>query len=108
MNALFLGLSILDFLMFTIAVDSTLNNGVGGMVLFATEVRSMDFILLPMLIFRQYAILMASAINAMARYSLNNLDYRRASSRGGENAPPWEHKSMYVFYIELVTGESSW
>lgn len=53
----------------------------------------------------QYAILMASSLNAMARYSLNNLDYRRAHSRGRENAPPWENKSMYVFYIELVTGK---
>ena len=31
-------LSATDFVMFTIAVDSTLSNGVGGMVLFATEV----------------------------------------------------------------------
>lgn len=39
MNALFLTLTAIDFIMFTIAVDSTMNNGVGGMVLFATEVR---------------------------------------------------------------------
>ncbi|TCD64735.1 E3 ubiquitin-protein ligase hrd1 [Steccherinum ochraceum] len=87
MNALMFTLSAIDFFMFMVAVDTTLNNGVGGMVLFATE----------------YAILMASSLNAMARYSLNNLDYRRASTRGGENAAPWEHKSMYVFYIELAT-----
>ncbi|OBZ66086.1 ERAD-associated E3 ubiquitin-protein ligase HRD1 [Grifola frondosa] len=62
-------------------------NGVGGMVLFASE----------------YGILMASALNAMARYVLSILDLRRARARGGENAPPWEHKSMYIFYIELVT-----
>ncbi len=47
---------------------------------------------------------MASAMNAMARYTLNNIDYRRARSRGGENAPPWDNKSMFVFYIELATG----
>lgn len=47
---------------------------------------------------------MASAMNAMARYMLNNIDYRRASTRGGENAPAWDNKSMYVFYIELLTG----
>lgn len=47
---------------------------------------------------------MASAINAMARYTLNNMDYRRARSRGGENAPAWENKSIYVSYIDLVTG----
>ena len=40
MNALMITLSSVDFVMFMIAVDNTLNNGVGGMVLFATEVRS--------------------------------------------------------------------
>ncbi|KAI0790879.1 hypothetical protein C8Q75DRAFT_865544 [Abortiporus biennis] len=87
MNVLFLLMSIIDVTMFTFAVDSTLLNGVGGMVLFATE----------------YAILIASIMNSMSRYTLTNLEYRRAASRGGENAPPWENKSMYVFYIELVT-----
>ena len=52
----------------------------------------------------QYAILLASALNAMLRYILSIVDLRRARARGGENAPPWENKSMYIFYIELLTG----
>ncbi|KAI0940486.1 hypothetical protein AcW1_003667 [Taiwanofungus camphoratus] len=87
MNLLFGLLWSVDVVVFAFAVESTLSNGVGGMVLFASE----------------YAILMASALNAMARYVLSVLDYRRARTRGGENAPPMENKSMYVFYIELVT-----
>ncbi|OCH90258.1 hypothetical protein OBBRIDRAFT_755279 [Obba rivulosa] len=87
MNGLFFLLWMTDLFMFSLAVESTLSNGVGGMVLFASE----------------YAILMASALNAIARYTLSVIDIRRARSRGGENAPPWENKSMYIFYIELVT-----
>ncbi|KAH9851484.1 hypothetical protein C2E23DRAFT_869396 [Lenzites betulinus] len=86
-NALFGVLWAIDLTMFAFAVESTLTNGVGGMVLFASE----------------YAILLASALNAMMRYALSILDLRRARTRGGENAPPWENKSMYIFYIELLT-----
>jgi E3 ubiquitin-protein ligase synoviolin len=38
MSILFVILWITDFLMFLLAVDSTLTNGVGGMILFASEV----------------------------------------------------------------------
>ena len=38
-NALFVTMTIIDASMFLFAVESTLANGVGGMVLFATEVR---------------------------------------------------------------------
>jgi E3 ubiquitin-protein ligase synoviolin len=55
-------------------------------------------------ILTQYAILMASALNTSAKYFLSLYELRRASQRGGENAPPWENKSMWVFYIELSTG----
>ena len=37
-NALFVVLWAVDTTMFAFAVESTLNNGVGGMVLFASEV----------------------------------------------------------------------
>ncbi|KAJ3554227.1 hypothetical protein NM688_g3218 [Phlebia brevispora] len=87
MNTLFFILWLVDFIMLVFAVESTMSNGVGGMVLFASE----------------YAILMASALNSMARYTLSNLEIRRARARGGLNAPAWENKSMYIFYIELVT-----
>ncbi|KAJ3518139.1 hypothetical protein NLJ89_g61 [Agrocybe chaxingu] len=76
-----------DCIMFLFAVEHTLSAGVGGMVLFASE----------------YAILMASVMNTISKYLLSAYDLRRAGRRGGENAPPWENKSMWVFYIELVT-----
>ncbi|KIP08260.1 hypothetical protein PHLGIDRAFT_41285, partial [Phlebiopsis gigantea 11061_1 CR5-6] len=86
-GALFCILWTVDFIMLVVAIDSTLANGVGGMVLFASE----------------YAILMASAFNSLARYGLSSIELRRASTRGGANAPAWENKSMYIFYIELLT-----
>ena len=38
-NSLFVVLWLVDIVMFAVAVESTLTNGVGGMVLFASEVR---------------------------------------------------------------------
>lgn len=52
----------------------------------------------------QYAILIATLMNSAAKYAISILDIRRASHRGGENAPPWEDKSMWIFYVELATG----
>ncbi|KAG1851666.1 hypothetical protein F4604DRAFT_1592364 [Suillus subluteus] len=87
MTTLFVILWCTDLLMFAVAVESTLKNGIGGMMMFASE----------------YAILMASAMNTTAKYGVCVIDLRRARQRGGENAPPWQNKSMWVFYIELVT-----
>ncbi|KAF8626828.1 hypothetical protein AX15_004660 [Amanita polypyramis BW_CC] len=87
MSTLFVILWITDFIMFLVAVESTLSNGVGGMVLFASE----------------YGILVASVMNTISKYLLSVYDLRRSGQRGGENAPPWENKSMWVFYIELAT-----
>ncbi|KAF8734991.1 hypothetical protein AX14_002953 [Amanita brunnescens Koide BX004] len=42
-------------------------------------------------------------MNTIAKYLLSVYDLRRAGRRGGENAPAWENKSMWVFYIELAT-----
>ena len=42
-NSLFLVLWAVDSLMFAFAVESTLTNGVGGMVLFASEVSLFRF-----------------------------------------------------------------
>lgn len=49
---------------------------------------------------------MASAMNVIAKYLICVVDLRRAQQRGGENAPPWQNKSMWIFYVELVTGTS--
>ncbi|KAI0045279.1 hypothetical protein FA95DRAFT_1495638 [Auriscalpium vulgare] len=86
-NGLFLILWMTNVVMFSVAVESVLNSGVGAIVLFASE----------------YAILMASASNSMAKYFLSAYEFRRAASRGGDNAPPWENKSMWVFYVDLAT-----
>ncbi|TEB37547.1 hypothetical protein FA13DRAFT_1771004 [Coprinellus micaceus] len=87
MAVLFVILWWIDLGMFLFTVEHTLSVGVGGMVLFASE----------------YGILIASVMNTIAKYALSAYELRRAGQRGGENAPPWENKSMWVFYIELAT-----
>ncbi|KAH0589305.1 E3 ubiquitin-protein ligase HRD1 [Termitomyces sp. J132] len=87
MTSLFIILWLTDLLMFLVSVENTIANGVGGMVLFASE----------------YGILMASVLNTISKYLLSAYELRRAGRRGGENAPPWENKSMWTFYIELAT-----
>jgi hypothetical protein len=47
---------------------------------------------------------MASVANCVSKYFLSAYEFYRAGQRGGENAPPWENKSMWVFYVELMTG----
>ena len=42
-NSLFVVLWLVDIVMFAVAVESTLTNGVGGMVLFASKVRQLLF-----------------------------------------------------------------
>ncbi|KAG8946854.1 E3 ubiquitin-protein ligase hrd1 [Tulasnella sp. 424] len=61
--------------------------GIGPTLLFASE----------------YAILLASCMNAWLKYSIACWDLWRARRRGGENAPVWEDKSMFIFYAELLT-----
>ncbi|KIK82212.1 hypothetical protein PAXRUDRAFT_832347 [Paxillus rubicundulus Ve08.2h10] len=87
MLSLFILLWFVDLVVFAFAVDNTTKNGIGGMIIFANE----------------YAILMASAMNITAKYLICIVDLRRAQRRGGEHAPPWQNKSMWVFYVELVT-----
>ena len=50
---------------------------------------------------------MAGAMNVIAKYLICVVDLRRARQRGGENAPPWQDKSMWIFYVELATGMST-
>lgn len=81
-------LATLDLLLVFYSLDDILSNGVSAMVLFTSE----------------YMILLASVWGTMARYSVSCIDLRRA--RGREDAPPWQEKSMYMFYIDLAVGES--
>ncbi|KAH6914103.1 synoviolin 1 isoform b [Coprinopsis sp. MPI-PUGE-AT-0042] len=87
MATLFMVLWATDLIMFVYTIEHTLTVGVGGMVLFASE----------------YGILIASILNTVAKYLLSAYEFRRAGQRGGDNAPPWENKSMWTFYIELAT-----
>ncbi|CAG8725109.1 31545_t:CDS:10, partial [Racocetra persica] len=61
------------------AVDVSLKNGPNMMIMFAFE----------------YSILGATIISTLFKYVLNVIDMRRED--------PWENKSIYVFYLELVT-----
>ena len=88
-NAMFGILLTIDVLMLDFAIESVIAHGVSGIVLFGSE----------------YAILLASLLNSILKYYVMLYDLRRARSRGGDDAPVWENKSMYMFYIELITGE---
>ncbi|KAK7035240.1 E3 ubiquitin-protein ligase hrd1 [Paramarasmius palmivorus] len=79
MSILFAILWITDLIMFLVAVENTLAHGCG--------------------------VFMASVTNTLAKYLLSCYELGRAGQHGGENAPPWENKSMWVLYIELTTGK---
>ena len=89
-NVMFFILWTIDMLMLEFAIESVLAHGVGGIVLFGSE----------------YAILLASCLNSILKYFVMVYDLRRARTRGGEDAPVWQNKGMYVFYIELITGKT--
>ena len=85
--------TILSFLTFVdiglviYSLESITMEGVSAMVLFASE----------------FMILLASIAGTTARYFVGWMDLRRA--RGREDAPSWEEKSMYLFYVDLAVGE---
>jgi E3 ubiquitin-protein ligase synoviolin len=81
-------LSTTDLLLVYYSLDSILTYGVSAKVLFVSE----------------FMVLLASIVGTVARYGVNCLDIRRA--RGREDAPAWEAKSMYMFYIDLAVGKS--
>ncbi|KAH7335976.1 hypothetical protein B0J17DRAFT_60485 [Rhizoctonia solani] len=85
--ALFNLLALVDVVMIGSLAEVILHEGVDGLVLFVSE----------------YAILLASLLNSWLKYLISVYDIYRASRRGGDDAPPWEHKSMYIFYVELLT-----
>ncbi|WWC59874.1 uncharacterized protein I303_102436 [Kwoniella dejecticola CBS 10117] len=77
-------LAILDFALVSYSLEKILTEGVSAMVLFASE----------------FTILNASILGTAARYTVGLIDLRRA--RGRADAPPWEEKSMWLFYVDLV------
>ncbi|RHZ88591.1 hypothetical protein Glove_22g103 [Diversispora epigaea] len=72
-------LCITDVMFVRHAVNTTLRDGPNMMVMFAFE----------------YSILGATIVSTVFKYILNIIDMRREE--------PWENKSIYVFYLELVT-----
>lgn len=81
-------LTLVDLVLVTYSLDTILVDGVSAMVLFASE----------------FMILLASISGTSARYFVGLLDLRRA--RGRADAPSWEEKSMYLFYVDLAVGLS--
>ncbi|ORY27651.1 hypothetical protein BCR39DRAFT_537671 [Naematelia encephala] len=77
-------LTALDLILVSYSLETILVDGVSAMVLFASE----------------FMILLASVSGTMARYIVGLIDLRRA--RGRADAPSWEEKSMYLFYIDLA------
>lgn len=93
-STIIVGLTIIDFALVIYSLETIVVDGVSSMVLFASE----------------FMILLASINGTSARYIVGLIDLRRA--RGREDAPSWEEKSMYLFYIDLAVGKfscySSW
>lgn len=78
-------LTVADLVLFVYAVQSSISlQGHTANVLFASE----------------FAILIASILGIWARYIVGIMDLRHA--RGRVDAPVWEEKSMYLFYIDLA------
>ncbi|ODN77017.1 hypothetical protein L202_05563 [Cryptococcus amylolentus CBS 6039] len=77
-------LMVLDLFFVSYALNTILTEGVSSMIIFTTE----------------FLILQTSIAGTAARYSIGMIDLRRA--RGREDAPPWEAKSMYLFYVDLA------
>ncbi|KAH7108130.1 hypothetical protein BKA62DRAFT_752937 [Auriculariales sp. MPI-PUGE-AT-0066] len=85
-NALFIVLWLIDITMLALAIESVIYR-MSGVILFASE----------------YAILLATLFNCIHKYLIVCYDIRRAARLGGDAAPPWEDKSMYMFYVDLIT-----
>ncbi|WWC87630.1 uncharacterized protein L201_002520 [Kwoniella dendrophila CBS 6074] len=83
-TSIILLLAIFDFVLVSYSLETILTEGVSAMVLFASE----------------FTILNASVIGTAARYTVGLIDLRRA--RGRSDAPPWEEKSMWLFYVDLT------
>ena len=103
-SGLFFLLWVTNIVMLAFAAESIITNGVGVIILFASEVSGIKPVITMQTYAIQYSILLASLINSKAKYILSTIEFHRAASRGGENAPAWEDKSMYIFYVDLVTG----
>ena len=80
-------LTLFDLALAAYSLDTILSDGVSSMVLFASE----------------FVILLAAIGGTMARYAVGLIDLRRAEGRA--DAPSWEDKSVWLFYIDLAVGK---
>ncbi|GES76729.1 E3 ubiquitin-protein ligase synoviolin [Rhizophagus clarus] len=72
-------LGIIDLILASYAINIAMHNEPNMMIMFAFE----------------YSILTATILSTIIKYILNVIDMRREEQ--------WENKSIYVFYLELVT-----
>ncbi|RXK38218.1 hypothetical protein M231_04502 [Tremella mesenterica] len=77
-------LTAVDMILVIYSLETIILDGPSAMILFASE----------------FMILLASISGTFARYMIGLIDLRRA--RGRADAPSWEEKSMYLFYIDLA------
>ena len=114
-------LALTDIFFVNYTVDHLLTRGVSVMVMFGFEVRVVRWLqkgsgkahpappflraplaparFSPVSVVRprsQYAVQLASLVGTAVKYVLHTIDLR------DEN--PWENKSMYIFYLELIVG----
>jgi len=71
-------LLLLDTLMLVWSIDYTLKFGISMVIVLGFE----------------YTILWSNALTGLLKYILHSIDLRREE--------PWENKSMYIFYIDLI------
>jgi len=95
---------IADIVMLLFAAECILIEGPTVMIMFASEV-SLD---LPhhrntseadLSLFVQYMILVASVWATSTKYLITCIDMRREVQ--------WEEKSIYIFYVDLISGAST-
>lgn len=94
-------LLIVDVVLANHAIGVTMTKGPNMMVMFGFEVMKViwgDHHCLYLSAF-QYTILTCTILSTIGKYILNVIDLR--------SDDPWEGKSMYVFYLDLLTGEGS-
>ena len=75
----------------------------GASIFFGTEVGRVftaEANMLTLCWILQFAILTCTALSIHAKYFINLVDIIKAGGR--DDAPPWDGKSMWTFYVDLI------
>jgi hypothetical protein len=93
-------LSLTDIGMLAYSVHYTLRKGPSMMIIFGFEVSKFgcSFVWSLLKEYLQYTILITSNLSTLMKYIIHTIDLRSPN--------PWEEKSMYIFYVDLVVGKS--